>query len=119
MAILPLNQVAAGMVVAKDVLDMSGRLLLGRATIVTEKHIKILKTWGITEVHVADNNESIQVATVHPTLPFPDNKRYNLAKEEASRLFPPGNHPLHQLIYTYATRSIYRRLERGGKLHGT
>lgn len=118
MAVLPLTQLAPGMVLAKDVLDMSGRLLLGRAVSITDKHLKIFKTWGVTEVAVLDLGEAVcpsSSLTISPA--FPDTRLHQQAREQALQLFQNHSHPLNQLMLTYATRAIYRRLEHGGATH--
>ncbi|MGN7611074.1 hypothetical protein ACQZV8_03205 [Magnetococcales bacterium HHB-1] len=49
---IPLNKIEPGMVVSADVLDRSGRLLLGKETAITKRHLRIFKTWGITEIEI-------------------------------------------------------------------
>ena len=44
-----------GMMLAEDVRDRSGRLLLGAGDVLLDKHIKIFRTWGVTEVSVVGN----------------------------------------------------------------
>lgn len=45
-----LEEVEPGMVLARDVKGRFGRGLLMAGNMVTEKHIKIFRSWGITEV---------------------------------------------------------------------
>lgn len=40
------------MVLAGDAKDLNGRVLMKSGAKITEKHIKILKSWGITEADV-------------------------------------------------------------------
>lgn len=54
MAIIRTSEVTPGMVLAVDARDMSGRLLLAAGGEVTPKHLKIFKTWGVTEVDVQE-----------------------------------------------------------------
>lgn len=42
-----------GMVLAGDVQDRNGRMLLGAGTELTQKHLVIFRTWGIAEVDIA------------------------------------------------------------------
>jgi hypothetical protein len=46
------NNVKQGMTLNSDVVDITGRLLLGRGTVIDEKHITIFKIWGIVEVDI-------------------------------------------------------------------
>lgn len=48
----PISGLIGGMTFAQDVVDTQGRTLIARGTDVTQKHIRILKTWGIEHVLV-------------------------------------------------------------------
>jgi hypothetical protein len=52
MSKLPAENLIPGMVLAADVRDRNGRLLLKAGTELTEKHLYILRTWGIVEAEV-------------------------------------------------------------------
>lgn len=41
-----------GMVTATEVKDRTGRTLLPSGKTLTSKHLKVLKTWGITEINI-------------------------------------------------------------------
>ncbi len=47
-----------GMVTATAVKDRTGRILLASGKTITSKHLKVLKTWGITEINIMSSNES-------------------------------------------------------------
>ena len=47
-----LDEIKAGMVLAREVKGRFGRGLLLAGNVVTEKHLKIFKSWGITEIIV-------------------------------------------------------------------
>ncbi|MBW2408521.1 MAG: HDOD domain-containing protein [Deltaproteobacteria bacterium] len=46
------DKLKPGMVVAEEVRDVNGRLLLGKGNSIQPSHIRIFKIWGITEVKV-------------------------------------------------------------------
>lgn len=46
------DYIKAGMLLADDLKDSNGRFLLGRGTIIEEKHIRIMKMWGITAADI-------------------------------------------------------------------
>jgi len=48
------DNLQAGMVLTEDVRDRSGRLLLGTGAELQDKHIKIFRTWGVSEAAVDD-----------------------------------------------------------------
>lgn len=51
------HDAALGMTLAEDVITSQGRLLLTSGTIIEEKHFRIFKMWGITEIRVEDISE--------------------------------------------------------------
>ena len=53
-----LDEIRSGMVLARDVKGRFGRGLLLAGNVVTEKHLKIFKSWGVTEIIVEKNQES-------------------------------------------------------------
>lgn len=56
MAVLKTAQVAVGMELAEAVTNIRGAILFKAGTVLTRKHIKALKAWGITELDVQDDN---------------------------------------------------------------
>ena len=50
-------QFEPGMVLAAPVLDQRGRRLLPAETTLTDKHLRIFKTWGIAEVQIRAGQE--------------------------------------------------------------
>ncbi|MDH5763127.1 MAG: hypothetical protein OEZ51_09100 [Nitrospinota bacterium] len=49
---IKLSEVRPGMILARDVKGRFGRGLLLSGNMITEKHIKIFKSWGIAEITV-------------------------------------------------------------------
>lgn len=58
MAIIMTDHLKPGMVLNSDVRDITGRLLLGAEAKITEKHIHIFRTWGVTEADIQGVTES-------------------------------------------------------------
>lgn len=52
MAIVALENLKPGMVLAADAFDKSGRLLLGEGAELEAKHLFIFRTWGIVEADI-------------------------------------------------------------------
>lgn len=52
MAIVKLKNLKIGMVLAGDAKDLNGRVLLKSGAKITEKNLKILKSWGVIETDV-------------------------------------------------------------------
>lgn len=54
------DQVRAGMVVASDVTDRRGRLLIPAGSTLSERHVQALRMWGVTHLEVeGDEPEDI------------------------------------------------------------
>jgi len=52
MGTINLGDIQTGMILDKDVIDRSGRILLGAGQEITDKHLRIFKMWGVTEAEI-------------------------------------------------------------------
>lgn len=52
MSLLSIKNLQAGMILADDLTDRMGRLLMTRGTVFTEKHLKICQMWGVVEARI-------------------------------------------------------------------
>ena len=52
MSMVPLDNLEPGMTLATNVLDKSGRLLLGEGVVLESKHLFIFRTWGVVEADI-------------------------------------------------------------------
>lgn len=66
MKTLRLSEIEPGMILARDIKGRFGRGLLQAGNTITAKHIKIFKSWGITEVDIV-NSDSPQEKPVNPS----------------------------------------------------
>ena len=58
---IPLSELKLGMVLARPARDRNGRLLVAEGLTVTEDHLRVLKSWGVTEVAVeGDDSEAVE-----------------------------------------------------------
>jgi hypothetical protein len=57
MSKVPAENLIPGMVLAADVRDRNGRLLLKAGTELTDKHLYILRTWGTVEADILDSDD--------------------------------------------------------------
>ena len=55
------ENIETGMVLASDVHDRSGRMLLGAGAELTQKHLVIFRTWGVLEADIVGqgNDETV------------------------------------------------------------
>ncbi len=57
------DNLLTGMLLKGDVKDLSGRMLLKSGTEIEKRHIKVLRTWGVTGVDV-DSGDNLSVTDV-------------------------------------------------------
>ena len=63
MGIIHINKLKPGMVLDQEVRDINGRLLLKSQKEIQSSHIRIFKTWGVTEVNIRGNNGNRDTST--------------------------------------------------------
>ena len=97
-----------GMVLAGDVLDTSGRLLIARGTELTPRGIRVLKMWGVIEADVEGVGDEEGGSGLGPDL---DPAFVAAAERKARALLPYTNidHPAGKALY----RLCVARLARG------
>lgn len=66
-----INDLQAGMVLKQPVFHSGGGLLLNEGVILTEKHVRIFKQWGVTDVQIQGDEKS-----------DPDQKRLVMVPDE-------------------------------------
>jgi hypothetical protein len=52
MGLINLENMEPGMILGRDITNRTGLVLLRAGQEITEKHLKILRTWGITEADI-------------------------------------------------------------------
>jgi hypothetical protein len=57
MAKILIDNLEVGMLLARDVHDRAGRLLLGEGAELTSKHLMIFRTWGVEEADIVGGDE--------------------------------------------------------------
>ncbi len=98
MATIILNDIKPGMVLAQDVVDASGRVLLREGMELTERHIRIMKTWGIVDADIKDLSsqeaEDLSMSQLDPVA-------LKQAELKADKLFRLSNleHPVVHELY--------------------
>jgi HD-like signal output (HDOD) protein len=84
------------MVLADEVRDLSGRLLLGKGKTVQPDHFRVFKIWGVTEVNILGNNGGKE-----ETKPNFDPEQYEKIKESTQQVFSHNDleHPAIKEIF--------------------
>ena len=52
MGVINLEDIESGMILARDIINKNGLILLKAGNEITEKHLRILKMWGIAEADI-------------------------------------------------------------------
>jgi len=58
MGVIPTSKLESGMVLAVEVKDVSGRLLLAKGEELQPAHIRVFKMWGVSEVNIVGDVET-------------------------------------------------------------
>ena len=109
MGMLPMDRLEVGMVLANDVMDRNGRLLLGAGAELTQKHLTIFRTWGVIEADIA----GIDYAEDEPLPAEVDPAALAAAEEALLPLFSHAgvDHPaLRELLRLAALRKVQHGL---------
>jgi HD-like signal output (HDOD) protein len=99
MATVRIKKLKPGMVLADDVYDIKGRLLMPRGKPIGPEHIRILKIWGIPQVDIVGASEGGEATPVPP-----DPLRVEAARQQAEQLFvlTERDHPAIKEIFDQA-----------------
>lgn len=113
MGIINVEDIKPGMVLAEAVKDRRGRILLNVGNPITEKQLKILKMWGITEADIQDvEREEVvakAVAELDPSLLQEAGSRV----QELFRHTDPEHPVVHELFRLCLLRAARRALKGG------
>lgn len=109
-AIITIDDLAPGMMLKSNVCDRSGRLLLPAGNELTEKHLKIFRTWGVTEADIAGDDSGEAAKPVFGD--DVDPAQLAEAEEAVARLFV-HNDPEHPAIRELMRLCVQRRLAHG------
>ncbi len=107
MAILSLDAIKPGMVLAGDVKDRNGRALLSAGAEITEKHIRIFKMWGIHSAPI--QGEDKENAPSNRSSEIDPNLLHEAERKTAERFYHNDlNHPFIRELFRLVTlESLY------------
>ena len=106
MGTIYISELKLGMVLAQDIVDHQGSLVLKAETAITKKNLKILKMWGITEVNVVDVERDDVLAESKSKM---DPAILEKVENKARQLFHRANidHPvMRELMNQYIIRNV-------------
>jgi len=105
---ISLDETEPGMVVAEEIKSSQGRMLLSEGVILTEKYIRILRTWGVHALIIEGEEEINESAPIPPEL-------LQQAEHEIKPIFMKSNidHPV--VAHLYQARVESRSTELANK----
>ncbi|MBW2646925.1 MAG: hypothetical protein JRE23_12280 [Deltaproteobacteria bacterium] len=107
MGILNINDLKAGMVLARSVTNRHDATILSEGHVLTEKHINSFKTWGITGVDIKDIDGDQVIKQEMEALP---NDVVESIGRELDELFPPFEaNPVMEEIYKIVKKVSLRQ----------
>ncbi|MBF0609950.1 MAG: hypothetical protein G8345_06770 [Magnetococcales bacterium] len=110
MSVLPLDQLTAGMVVATNVCDASGRILLSKGSAITDRHLRIFKTWGVADVDVVVTSSPNPASETDPnasSMPiFPKSMEPFCKKAEVLFRHADMSHPAVQQLFAICVQRV-------------
>lgn len=109
MGLIYLDDVKAGMKLEKDLVCPNGRFLLPAGSILEEKHIKIARSWGITEAYISGaDREAINTEAEAKISPEALKKADEILEQRYKYvdLSVPAMHEIHRLNRLIISRSI-------------
>lgn len=99
-----LREVKSGMVLAAPVSNLQGVLLLKNGTVLNEKNILMLKSWGVVEVSL-EGEPQIENETYH----FPDDRKKEIEKGLERRFYGTLDDDIMVEIMAVAAHLLHRR----------
>lgn len=100
---LGIEKIEPGMVLLEDVVHMNGRILMRAGSEITDKNLRILKTWGILTVNIAQDEQAAAGADDPPAA---DPELIRAVEEGLRDRFRHADlaHPALAEIYRYRVR---------------
>ena len=68
MSFVNVNHLKEGMVLAEDLFASKNRFLLAKGTTIVAKHIRIMKSWGVTEANIIGISQAEAAAEAESSL---------------------------------------------------
>jgi len=107
---IKIDEVEVGMVADQDVKNPQGAVLLKKGIELTERHLKIFKTWGVKTVCIKDDSAETARPDGVSKDEFVDLKIAELKKEMDEKFLPhEGNEPMQvikQSVFRYRSQLV-------------
>ena len=107
MGVLNLNDLKEGMVLAADIKNKHGNILIKEGNTLTAKHVLLMKAWGVTEADVVGfDRDQVEKQEMHALSP----ELIESIEKELRAVFPPfDNNPVMAEMYRIARKLRLRQ----------
>jgi len=112
---IPVDKAEIGMVLASEVKDQKGRLLIPAGRELQERYLNALPMWGITQIEVEGEESEPEGDSLDTLEPWAVDR----ARGEVDRLFLRAGvtHPVMARLYEIRLEGRARQIQKGGD-HG-
>jgi len=114
MTLIKIKQAQSGQSLKSDAIGLNGRILLSTGTTLNDKHLEVLKSWGVVEIDVVGDNITVneEIAVHFDNLPAKTkqqiidelNDRFSLCDQ---------NHPFIKELYLALRNRMAQKLLSG------
>lgn len=104
MALINIDNIEPGMFLASEVRDINGRLLCNAGVEITEKHIRIFRTWGVTEADIKGIKEEDVITRAKEEVAPERLRNAEVELNEIFRYTDPGNPVIKELFHLCVLR---------------
>lgn len=108
MGVVSIDLLETGMILAGDVFDRTGRLLLGSGTELTGKHLVIFRTWGVREANVSGMNDCEAPVQLPPDVTMDDLRAIEKELEPYFRHSGVDHPAIQELLRLAATKKVQK-----------
>ena len=115
MAIVAINDLTAGMVLASDLKGSGGRLLLPEGVELQDNHLRTLKAWGVNEVDICIDADELETDIARSELSEGQLKKVDSYLQPLFSL-AGMQHPAIANIFSCAQKRTAQQLDRGCEL---
>jgi hypothetical protein len=107
---VPLEELETGTVLAEPVFNRFGQLLMDKGARISDRHLNVFKTWGITRVLIEGERDQEAVPVISQEIRNRAEARIN------KRLFWRPNNPMEEeIIHLAVEQAVQRSMQMGPK----
>ena len=110
MSQVAIDQAEPGMVLDGDVMDRNGRVLLRAETALTDKHLRMLKSWGVEHLDIYGNAQDNEQQVTYPQAWLDEAEQ----KSQQRFIHNQTDHPVMRYLVEHWKQIYLTNKEHGG-----